>query len=216
MNNNNSVLNNGNNRGGNNNTPATNNNSIYDNSIGLEPIATVYNLSTSQVEEYTFKFLTEKLGVTGVKDVCVYIKKITNDDNKTRLVVEPYLVLDPRQCDGINQNRANINPILASKLETGMYTISEDLTKKLQLLTSKVTPKRISGNLVSIKLDIFIILAAMLSVKQRAYRIQIDELKESGNGSGNMIIYKMKNFVSDKGDRGYRRALLNQGNKFSR
>lgn len=213
MNNNNSVLNNGNNRGGN-NTPNTNtrNNSIYDNSIGLEPIAVVYNLSTNQVEEYTFKFLTEKLGVTGVKDVCVYIKK----NQEGRLQVEPYVVLDPRQCDGIQQNRANINPILASKLETGMYTISEELTKQLQLLTSKVTPKRISGNLVSIKLDIFIILAAMLSVKQKSYRLSIEELKESGNGSGNMIVYKLKNFVSDKGDRGYRRALLNQGNKFSR
>jgi len=172
--------------------------SITDTSVAIEPVAVVYNIENEAIENFVYNYLNTVHKIDGVAAVRL---SVVRDGNRNPQV-KAYAFFDQRSEDVFSNNsNQRVSEAIRRKMDMGGWKASEKMRKALVPICKDLKLQYDSGQkLVFIVLDIFKILALMLSSDRRNYQLTVTEVMKFKRGRSIMTVIKQDRHVDRNDD----------------
>lgn len=148
------------------------NGGLTDTAIKIEPVAVIFNLQNSDIEEFVKNYLSNVLNIEGVLGTRIKVVESARHPE-----VSVFVFMDIDSPDIINKT-ANIPEPLRQRMDTGGFKASNKLLKALRPLSRRndihlgSSPR---DRLVYAQLDIFRVLGMMLNCDRNQHQLKITE-----------------------------------------
>lgn len=173
---------------------------IMDNLIGQKPSMVAWRLSTRDIEDFIFNYLTEA-GIRGVKRPAVLIDKEGTNSN---IGVSAFAFFSVNSEDVIDNGRDVENSIIREYVAATRYKPTKKLREVLspiacydkqnQEYNTNLQEADRQAHVLFIRLDVIRILSSMLCAPRNQYQIAVMQAINTGRGEGQLYVAKQENY----------------------
>lgn len=184
---------------------------VTDTLVDLPPVAVVYNLTNTMIEDFVYDYLANVKKVDRVEAIRVLADKETD-----KVILNVYGFISTNSSD-VKMNTVHVNSMIKDRMDNTSYKTSGNLQAALGKVsrdTRLAVTKKGQNNPLSVKLDIFKILSLMLSVDPYKHELQITEVRTWKKGASVCTVIKKDKFIDGSDDRSDRYSDLVKKNRY--
>jgi len=164
--------------------------------VQVEPVATVYNFTNRNINDFVYNLLTEKRKIDGVEAV----KTIVVKDGQTNPKVDVYIFISLDSKD-VKSSAEGVPEPLREKLADSTYQYSDNLKSALWSICRRIDPSiETRENILMVKADIFKIIGLMLAADPKRFDVGVVEaIRLKKDNSIISVMKKAKFTLADEG-----------------
>lgn len=173
------------------NNQAKHKNSLLETTIPVDPVAVIYNLENSDIEQFVYNYLAKTCGIDRVVAVRAHVSRTGTQRPDASLYA--FISMDSND---VQTNIKNVASHLRDRIDIGGYRASNKLFDALRPIVSDMKIHAQSRErVVFIKLNLFDTIGLMLAADRNAHRIIINEIAKIKKDRFVFSVIKSNTFI---------------------